>query len=59
MNQFAKPAPIVCKCGKGYGSPLDGLCTKCRGGITAWEAKRNITLKPHVKANHKLKKGSK
>lgn len=23
--------PICGKCGKGYGSELDGLCTKCRG----------------------------
>jgi hypothetical protein len=22
---------IICKCGHGYGSKLDGLCRKCRG----------------------------
>jgi hypothetical protein len=30
----------VCKCGKGAGSRFDGLCTKCRGGVTAWEAQQ-------------------
>lgn len=50
-----KPAPIVCKCGKGYGSTFDGLCTKCRGGLTAWEAKRGIKLKPEVKIKKRRK----
>lgn len=52
MNQ-EKPAPIVCKCGKGYGSDFDGLCIKCRGGVTAWEAKQGITLKPQPKNQYK------
>lgn len=33
---------VVCQCGKGYGSELDGLCFNCRG-MTAWEAAHGIT----------------
>lgn len=31
---------IICICGRGYGSDFDGLCIFCRGGITAWQARR-------------------
>lgn len=32
---------IICRCGKGYGSALDGLCFTCRGktGYEAIQAK--------------------
>ena len=30
----------VCSCGRGYGSEYDGLCIRCRGGVTAYEAKQ-------------------
>lgn len=33
---------VVCKCGRGYGSEFDGKCTRCRGGVTAWEAQQKL-----------------
>ena len=38
---------VVCQCGKGYGSELDGLCFNCRGGITAYEAAQESKNKAH------------
>ena len=39
-----RPLQPVCKCGKGYGSTFDGLCTSCRGQ-TAWAAQHPV-VKP-------------
>lgn len=36
-KRSARTGAYVCRCGRGYGSQLDGLCTDCRGGVTAWE----------------------
>ena len=34
---------VVCrKCRQGYGSEFDGLCYKCRGGVSAWDAKHEM-----------------
>lgn len=37
LKRSARTGQPVCKCGRGYGSEYDGLCTPCRG-ITAYEA---------------------
>jgi len=44
---------IVCKCGKGYGSEYDGKCTRCRKGVTAWEAKQKAE-----QANRPVQRGN-
>lgn len=31
---------FICRCGRGYGSQVDGLCRDCRGGVTGWEQAR-------------------
>lgn len=36
-----KSGRIICKtCKVNAGSEYDGLCTSCRGGVTAYEAKQ-------------------
>lgn len=37
--------PVCRKCGRGYGSKLDGICTTCHGGKTAWESYRNHDIR--------------
>lgn len=42
-KRSARTGAYICRCGGGYGSELDGLCTRCRGGVTAWEQTRKGT----------------
>ena len=43
LRKALDPQP-VCKCGQGYASKLDGLCTPCRSPrgqwITAWDVQQ-------------------
>ena len=43
------------KCGKGYGSDYDGLCTTCRG-CTAWEQRVKNGELVKVPDNHAVTK---
>ena len=35
---------VICQCGKGYGSELDGLCFNCRGMFSQEELERLVEL---------------
>jgi hypothetical protein len=48
----------ICECGKGYGSELDGLCTRCRG-VSAHEAARPVTRQGYLKKDHMERYNSK
>lgn len=40
LKRSLRTGRIICRCGRGYGSEYDGQCTRCRGGISAWEAQQ-------------------
>lgn len=48
----------ICECGKGYGSELDGLCTRCRG-VSAHEAARPVTRQGYLKKDRMERYNSK
>lgn len=50
---------IVCRCGAGYGSEYDGKCTRCRKGVTAWEAKQveEQAKRPYQRGKYLIRSG--
>lgn len=38
MSRKLPGQPVCRKCRRGYGSKLDGICTSCRRGKSAWAA---------------------